>query len=91
MTNLLDKHSEFSIYWILLLGTFASIPLLILMTWIIRHWGLMAGLGLAILTDIIAALILMTVSMKVAVETFIIAIFLVVGNRIATWASSHIL
>ena len=53
--------------------------------------GLMAGLGLAILTDIIAALILMTVSMKVAIETFIIAIFLVVGDRIATWASSHIL
>lgn len=46
MTDLLDKHSELSIYWIVLIGTFASIPLLILMTWVIRHWGLMAGLGL---------------------------------------------
>ena len=28
-------------------------------------------------------------SVKVAVETFIVAVFVVVGNRIGTWAGSH--
>ena len=43
----------------------------------------MAGLGFAVLTDLIAALILTSVNMKVAVETFIIAVFVVGGNQVA--------
>jgi len=91
MTNLLNRHSPFSIYWLVILGTFASIPMLILMTWMIRHWGLMAGLGLAIATDLAAAVTLTSISTKVAVETFIIALFVVVGNRVATWIGSSFL
>jgi len=45
MTNLLDKHTSLSIYWLVIVGTFASIPLLVIMTWLIRHWGLMAGVA----------------------------------------------
>ena len=84
MTNLIAKNFQGSIYWLVIVGTFASIPLLVIMTWIIREWGLMAGLGFAVLTDFLAALIMSSVSMKAAVETFIIAIFVVAGNRIAT-------
>jgi len=91
MTNLLNKHAPFSIYRLVILGTFVSIPLLILMTWMICHWGLMAGLGLAVATDLAAAVILTSVSTKVAVETFIIALFVVAGNRIATWIGSTFL
>ncbi|OPX37505.1 MAG: hypothetical protein DRG82_05485 [Deltaproteobacteria bacterium] len=89
MTNLLERNTDFPIYWLVIIGTFASIPMLVLMTWLIRHWGLMAGLGLAIVTDLIAALILTSVSMKVAVETFIIAIFVVGGNQIAKTITAH--
>jgi len=91
MTNLLDRHTTLSIYWLVIAGTFGSIPLLLLMTWCIRQWGLMAGLGLAIVTDLIAALILTSVSMKVALETFIIAIFVVGGNQIAKMVTAHLL
>ena len=89
MTNLLERNTDFPIYWLVITGTFASIPLLVLMTWFIRHWGLMAGLGFAIVTDLIAALILTSVSMKVAVETFIIAIFVVGGNQVAKMITAH--
>lgn len=89
MTNILEKNTDFPIYWLVIIGTFASIPLLVLMTWLIRHWGLMAGLALAIVTDLIAALILTSVSMKVALETFIIAIFVVGGNQIAKMITAH--
>ena len=88
MTNLIAKNFHGSIYWLVIVGTFASIPLLVIMTWIIREWGLMAGLGFAVLTDFLAALIMSSVSMKAAVETFIIAIFVVAGNRIATFLTT---
>ena len=89
MTNLLERNTEFPIYWPVIVGTFLSIPLLVLMTWVIRQWGLMAGLGLAVVTDLLAALILTSVSMKAAVETFIIAIFVVGGNQIAKMITAH--
>ena len=90
MTNLLSKNFTISIYWLVVWGTILSIPLLLLMTWVIRQWGLMAGLGFAVLTDFLAALILSSVSMKAAVETLIIAIFVVAGNRLATWITAKI-
>ncbi len=89
MTNLLEKNTDFPIYWLVIIGTFASIPLLMIMTWLIKQWGLMAGLGFAILTDLISAAILTSVSTKVAVETFIIAVFVVAGNKIAGWLTAH--
>ncbi|MBW1730683.1 MAG: hypothetical protein JRJ75_07345 [Deltaproteobacteria bacterium] len=91
MTNLLEKNTNFPIYWLVILGTFGSIPLLLAMTWLIKQWGLMAGLGLAIFTDLIAAAILTSVSIKVALETFIIALFVVAGNKLATWVSTRFL
>ncbi len=90
MTNILSKNTENSIYWIVVIGTLVSIPLLLLTAWSIRHWGLMAGLAIAVITDILAASILTSVSLKVALETFIIALFIVVGNRFAMWISSRI-
>ncbi len=89
MTNIIVKNFSFSIYWLVVAGTVLSIPLLLLMTWIIRQWGLMAGLGFAVATDFLAALILSSVSLKAAVETFIIALFVVAGNRIATWLTAR--
>lgn len=90
MTNLISKNFTFPIYWLVFLGTIISIPLLIIMTWIIRQWGLLTGLGFAILTDILSALIMGTVNIKAAIETFIIAIFVVAGNRVAVWITSKI-
>ena len=91
MTNLITKNFEFSIYWLVILGTVISIPLLLIMTWIMRRWGLMGGLGFAVVTDLLAALIISTVNMKAAIETFIIALFVVAGNRLATWLTANFL
>ena len=88
MTNLIGKNYDFPIYKLVILGTILSIPLLLLMTWVIRNWGLTAGLGFAIFTDFLAALFMSSVSMKAAVETFIIALFVVAGNKIAVWLTS---
>ena len=88
MTNLLERHTNYPIYWLVITGTFGSIPLLLVMTWLIKQWGLMAGLGFAVLTDLAAAAVLTSVSFRVAVETFIISIFVIGGNKFAMWLTS---
>ncbi len=90
MTNLIAKNFNVSIYWLVVWGTVVSIPLLLIMTWIIRQWGLLAGLGFAVFTDLLSALIMSSVSMKAAIETFIIAAFVIMGNRIAMWITAKI-
>jgi len=89
MTNIIGKNFDLSIYWLAIAGTLFSIPLLLIMCWVIQKWGLMAGLSFAVLTDFLSALILAPVSIRSAVETFIIAIFVVAGNRMAVWITSR--
>lgn len=88
MTNIITRNFELSIYWLIILGTLLSIPLFIIMCWIIQKWGILAGLGFAVVTDVLSAIIISPVSIKSAIETFIIAIFVVIGNRIAIWITS---
>ncbi len=90
MTNLISGNFQFPIYRLVIIGTIASIPLLLVMTWVIERWGLMAGLGFAVLTDFMAALVISSVSMKAALETLVVAIFVVAGNRLATWLSAKL-
>jgi hypothetical protein len=91
MTNFLTKYSVSSIYLVVIGGTLVSLPLLILTAWTIRQWGLMAGLALAIVTDLLAALVLTTLSVKMAVEVLIIAAFVVAGSRLAAWVTATLL
>ncbi len=89
MTNLLSRHTQGGgIYSLVAVGTVVSLPLLLLTAWAIRQWGLMAGLILAIVTDLAAAGLLASVNLKVALETLIIAAFVIAGNRIAVWVTS---
>ncbi|MBW1980539.1 MAG: hypothetical protein JRJ12_04915 [Deltaproteobacteria bacterium] len=89
MTNIVHKQLGLNLLVLVLLGTLASIPLLLVMVLIIQRWGLMAGLAFCVITDLLAALVMQPVSTKAAIETFIIAIFVVVGNRLAAWLTAH--
>ncbi len=88
MTNLVSREFQFSIYTLVVLGTVLSVPLLMGMAWVIGRWGLTAGLLLAIATDLMAAGVMRAVSAKAALETLIIALFVVAGNRIAMWITA---
>ena len=91
MTNIIGKNFEISIYWLTMLGTIFSIPLLIVMCWTTQKWGLLGGLIFAILTDLLSAMIISSVNIKASIQTFIIAIFVVAGNHFATWVTSKFL
>ena len=73
-----------------LLGTLISLPLIVLMVIIFRQYGLWAALAFAVFTDVLAALTMGAISWKSSFETFIIALFVIVGVRIATMLSARI-
>jgi len=58
------------------------------MVLLFKHYGLIAALGFCVLTDIGAALMMKQISFKAGLETFIIALFLILGVKVASIISS---
>jgi len=87
MTNLIAKYTHTNLVHLALIGTVASLPLIVAMVLIFRQWGLVAALGFCVLTDLGAALIMRGISLKAGLETLIIALFLILGVKVASWLS----
>jgi len=58
------------------------------MALIFKHYGLFAALGFCVLTDLSAALVMRQISFKAALETFIIALFVIIGVKVASIISN---
>lgn len=88
MVHVIAESTQVSMIQASVIGTALSLPLLVAMTLIFRHYGLVAALGFCVLTDFGAALVMREVSLKAGLETLIIAMFVIFGVRIATLVSS---
>jgi hypothetical protein len=66
-----------------------SIPLIVLMVLSSSHTA-SAALAFAVATDVLAALTMGAISWKASLETLIIAIFVVVGVRVASLISAKV-
>ncbi|MHC1579667.1 MAG: hypothetical protein ACXQTZ_03305 [Candidatus Alkanophagales archaeon] len=90
MVHVIAESARVSTIQASVVGTVLSLPLLVVMTMIFRHYGLIAALGFCVLTDLGAALVMRGVSLRAGLETLIIAAFVVLGVRVATLVSSYI-
>lgn len=88
MTNVITNETQTNIIYVAVIGTVISLPLIIGMVLIFKHYGLIAALGFCVLTDIGAALMMRQISFKAGLETFIIALFLILGVKVASIISS---
>ncbi|MCD6494365.1 MAG: hypothetical protein J7K36_11360, partial [Archaeoglobaceae archaeon] len=61
----------------------ATIPFVVAMVLIYTKYGLLAALGSAVLADLLSALVIKEISIKAGVETLIVALFVIIGVRIA--------
>ena len=84
MTNVITKATQTNIIQVAIVGTIISLPLIIAMVLIFRQYGLIAALGFCILTDVGAALVMKGISLKAGLETFIIAMFVILGVKVAS-------
>jgi hypothetical protein len=90
MTNICYRHVTGNLVVLVILGTLVSIPLLIIMVSLLTRWGFAAALGFAIVTELLAALIMGIISRKAAVEILIISLFVISGSRLASWISARL-
>ncbi len=90
MVNVIAGATQVNLIPVTVIGTLVSLPLIVLMVIIFTHYGLWAALAFAVFTDILAALVMGATSWKSSFETFIIAVFVIVGVRVATLISAKI-
>jgi hypothetical protein len=83
MANVISRATNSNLILVAVIGTLVSLPLIVLMVIIFRHYGLWAAMAFAVLTDLLAALIMGAISWKASVETLIIALFVVAGVKVA--------
>ncbi|HDD35567.1 MAG TPA: hypothetical protein ENF30_02070 [Candidatus Desulfofervidus auxilii] len=88
MTHVITKATQTNIVQVAVMGTIISLPLIIVMVLTFRRYGLIAALGFCILTDIGAALLMREINLKAGLETFIIAVFVIIGVKIASFISN---
>jgi len=91
MVSVITDATPTNIISVSVIGTVISLPLIIAMVLVFKRYGLIAALAFCVLTDIGAALMMKQVSLKAGLETFIIALFLILGVRVASIISNRLL
>jgi hypothetical protein len=83
MVHIIAKHSNVSLVYTALFGSILSIPLVLAIVLIFAKFGLWGALAFCVFTDLGAAFIMKELSIRVGIETFIIAIFVIIGVKVA--------
>ncbi|MBF9016518.1 MULTISPECIES: hypothetical protein [unclassified Oceanispirochaeta] len=91
MMHIINKHTNVSMLITVLLGIGVSIPILFLMVFVFSKFGVWGALSICVLTDLGAALFMKEISMKAGFETFIIAVFVIIGVKTAPLLSKLII
>lgn len=90
MVNVIAKHSQVSLIYVALLGSILAIPLIVAIVLVFAHFGLWGALAFCVLTDLGAAFIMKEISISAGIETFIIAIFVIIGVKIAPYIANSL-
>ncbi|MTI60060.1 MAG: hypothetical protein FH762_08815 [Firmicutes bacterium] len=91
MMHVINKNFEVVFWKITILGTIISIPILMLMVYIFANYGIWGTLIFCIVTDFGAAYLIKEVSINAAIETIVIAIFVIAGVKVAPFIVEWIL
>jgi hypothetical protein len=90
MANVIANATKVNLVLVSVLGTLIALPLIVAMVFIFRQWGLWAALAFAVFTDVLAALVMGAINWKASFETFIIALFVIAGVRMASLITAKI-
>ena len=90
MANVIANAAKVNLVLVSVIGTLISLPLIVAMVFILRQYGLWAALAFAVLTDVLAALVMGAISWKSSFETFVIALFVIAGVRVASLITTKI-
>lgn len=87
MANVISDASHISLVKVAVFGTALALPLIVAMALIFAQYGLVAALAFCIVTDFAAALAIREISICAGLETIIIALFVILGVKVASIVS----
>ena len=90
MTKVISDASYVSLVKVVVFGTAVALPLIICMALIFSRYGLVAALAFCVITDFAAAFAMREISVKAGVETLIIAMFVLLGVKVASMVSGWV-
>jgi len=90
MTNVISDATHVELVKVVVFGTLFSLPLIIAMALVFQRYGLIAALAFCVITDFAVAFAMREISMKAGVETIIIALFVIMGVRVASVVSGWV-
>jgi uncharacterized membrane protein len=90
MTSVISDASHVELVKVVVFGTVVALPLIIAMALIFARYGLVAALVFCVVTDFAAALAMREISMKAGVETLVIALFVLLGVKVASMVSGWV-
>ena len=90
MMHVISNYSSVSMLYTVLLGIVISIPLLMLMVYVFDRFGVWGALLFCVATDFISALVMKGISVRAGIETFVIALFVVIGVKLTPYISKII-
>jgi len=88
ITCLIAKSTGLDLIRISVLGSLIAIPFIVAMVLIFNRYGLIAALAFAVFTDFLSAIAMKEISLKAGIETLIIALFVLLGVRVASYLSN---
>ncbi|KAF5432731.1 hypothetical protein C5S39_02935 [Candidatus Methanophagaceae archaeon] len=90
MTKVISEASDVNLVKVVVLGTVVALPLIVAMALVFSKYGLVAALALCVVTDFAAAFAMRAISVKAGVETLIIALFVIMGVKVASMVSGWV-
>ncbi len=88
MAAVISRATNLSLIKIAVFGSLFSIPLTIIMVLVFRRWGLIGALSFCVLTDLGSALLMREINLKAGLETLVVALFVLLGVKVASWISA---
>ena len=90
MVYVIAKNSPVSLVYTALFGTIVAIPFVVAMVLIFAKFGLWGALAFCILTDLGAAFVMKEISIRAGIETFVIAVFVIIGVKVAPFITNMV-
>ncbi|MCB8964771.1 MAG: hypothetical protein H6536_07015 [Bacteroidales bacterium] len=91
IVHVVCKYSELPLIKTALIGSIIAIPLVLLMIWIYSKFGIIGALAFGVVTDLVSAYLLKSISIKASIDTLIIAVFVLVAVKVAPLISGAII
>jgi len=90
MMNVIANSTDTKMFKLVVLGTMLSVPFLIGMVLAFKAYGIYGALAFNVGTDMLAVLLMKNISARAGFETFVIALFVLLGVKVASAMANRI-